>query len=88
VQLHPLYKEPNPLGPVSPVGPVVPVTPVGRVNDGIGGNVGPTRSGEIEISGFMLGELNLSFLDIRDRLNLSFLVICISSLLRISDYTQ
>ena len=26
--------------------------------------VGPTRSGEIEISDFILGELNLSFLDI------------------------
>jgi hypothetical protein len=80
-----------PVGPVSPVGPVMPVgpvTPVGRINDGIGGNVGPTRSGEIKISDFILGELNLSFLDIRDWLNLSFLDICISSLLRISDYIQ
>lgn len=49
----------------------------GRVNDGIGGKVGPTRSGEIEISDFILGELNLSFLDI-----------CISSSLRIADYIQ
>nr|WP_276565434.1 hypothetical protein [Bacillus thuringiensis] len=81
----------SPVGPVFPVGPVLPVgpvMPVGRVNDGIGGKVGPTRSGEIEISDFILDELNLSFLDIRDRLNLSFLDICISSFLRISDYIQ
>lgn len=70
----------GPVGPVSPVAPVLPVgpvIPVGRVNDGIGGKVGPTRSGEIEISDFILGELNLSFLDI-----------CISSSLRIADYIQ
>ena len=69
----------GPVGPVSPVAPVLPVgpvIPVGRVNDGIGGSI-LTRSGEIEISDFILGELNLSFLDI-----------CISSSLRIADYIQ
>lgn len=41
----------GPVGPVSPVAPVLPVgpvIPVGRVNDGIGGKVGPTRSGELK----------------------------------------
>lgn len=48
---------------------------VGRVNDGIGGKVGLIRLGEIEILDFILGELNLFFLDI-----------CILFFLRIVDY--
>ncbi|MEB9727641.1 hypothetical protein P4J62_25715, partial [Bacillus cereus] len=32
-----------PLIPVGPVGPVAPLIPVGRVNEEIGGNVGPIK---------------------------------------------
>ncbi|MCH5471025.1 hypothetical protein L4B24_26890 [Bacillus toyonensis] len=35
----------RPVGPVAPVGPVPPVGPVGRVNDVIGGSVGPIKFG-------------------------------------------
>ncbi|GAB6560150.1 hypothetical protein bcgnr5388_32010 [Bacillus cereus] len=36
---------PIPVKLVEPVGPVIPVGPVGNVNGGIGGSVGPIKSG-------------------------------------------